>query len=62
MIETACEPDEAAGGHVGVTRIMSKAANSIRKGLEEALAYAKGRAPKKAHRVHVKGIRAKLEA
>jgi len=41
---------------------MSKAANSIRKGLEEALAYAKGRAPKKAHRVHVKGIRAKLEA
>lgn len=45
---------------------MSKAANSIRKGLEEAVAYAKGRGSKKTHRVHVpehvdvKAIRAKL--
>jgi putative transcriptional regulator len=47
---------------------MSKAANSIRQGLEEALAYAKGRVSKKTYRVHVpkrvdvKGIRAKVEA
>jgi putative transcriptional regulator len=45
---------------------MSKAATSIRKGLEEAVAYAKGRASKKAYRVHVpehldvKTIRRKL--
>lgn len=45
---------------------MSNAANSIRKGLDEALAYAKGRASKKAYRVHVpehvdvKAIRTKL--
>jgi putative transcriptional regulator len=46
---------------------MSKAAPSIRKGLEEAVAYAKGRArKKKAYRVHVpehvdvKAIRTKL--
>jgi putative transcriptional regulator len=32
---------------------MSKAAHSIRKGLEEAVAYAKRRASKKAYRVHV---------
>jgi hypothetical protein len=32
---------------------MSKAANGIRKGLEEAVEYAKGRALKKAYRVHV---------
>lgn len=48
---------------------MSKAANRIRKGLEEAVAYATGRSSKKqAYRVHapkgvdVKAIRAKLEA
>ncbi len=45
---------------------MSKAAHSIRKGLEEAVAYAKGRASKKDYRVHVpshvdvKAIRTKL--
>jgi hypothetical protein len=45
---------------------MSKAAHSIRKGLEEAVAYAKGRASKEAYRVHVpdhvdvKAIRTKL--
>ena len=45
---------------------MSEAANSIRKGLEEAVAYAKGHASKKAYRVHVpehvdvKAIRTKL--
>ena len=46
---------------------MSKAANSIRKGLEEAVAYAKGRGvAKKGYRVHVpehvdvKAIRTKL--
>jgi putative transcriptional regulator len=45
---------------------MSKAANSIRKGLEEAIAHAKRRAPKKNCRVHVpvhvdvKAIRTKL--
>jgi putative transcriptional regulator len=45
---------------------MSSAANSIRKGLEEAVAYAKSRAPKKNYRVHVpahvdvKAIRIKL--
>ena len=45
---------------------MSKAANSIRKGLEEAVAYAKGRRVKKGYRVHVpahvdvKAIRTKL--
>lgn len=45
---------------------MSKAAGSIRKGLEEAVAYAKGRASKRAYRVHVpehvdvKAIRTKL--
>jgi putative transcriptional regulator len=32
---------------------MSEAAHSIRKGLEEAVAYAKRRASKKAYRVHV---------
>jgi putative transcriptional regulator len=47
---------------------MSEATNSIRKGLEEALAYVTGRVSKKAYRVHVpkrvdvKAIRAKLEA
>jgi putative transcriptional regulator len=45
---------------------MSKAANSIRKGREEAVAYAKGRGAKKGSRVHVpehvhvKAIRTKL--
>lgn len=45
---------------------MSKAAHSIRKCLEEAVAYAKGRARKRAYRVHVpehvdvKAIRTKL--
>jgi putative transcriptional regulator len=45
---------------------MRKAASSIRKGLEEAVEYAKGRAPKKDYRVHVpqhvdvKAIRTKL--
>jgi putative transcriptional regulator len=45
---------------------MSKAAHSIRKGLEEAVTYAKGRARKRAYRVHVpehvdvKAIRTKL--
>ena len=45
---------------------MSKAATSIRKGLEEAVAYAKGRGTKKGYRVHVpehidvKAIRTKL--
>ena len=45
---------------------MSNAANSIRKGLEEAVAYAKGRGAKKGYRVHVpehvdvKAIRTKL--
>ena len=45
---------------------MSKAASSIRRGLEQALAYAKGGAPKKAYRVHVpvrvnvRAIRSKL--
>jgi putative transcriptional regulator len=45
---------------------MSKAAHSIRKGLDEAVAYAKGRASKEAYRVHVpdhvdvKAIRTKL--
>jgi putative transcriptional regulator len=45
---------------------MSKVANSIRKGLEEAVDYAKGRASKKGYRVHVpahvdvKAIRTKL--
>jgi putative transcriptional regulator len=45
---------------------MTKAANSIRKGLEEAVAYAKGRGVKKGYRVHVpvhvdvKAIRMKL--
>jgi putative transcriptional regulator len=32
---------------------MSKAAASIRKGLEQAVRYAKGRAPRKVYRVHV---------
>lgn len=32
---------------------MSKAADSIRRGLQEAVAFAKGRASKKAYRVHV---------
>ena len=47
---------------------MSKAANGIRKGLEEAVAYATGRVSKKLYRVHVpkrvnaKAIRPKLEA
>jgi putative transcriptional regulator len=45
---------------------MSRAAHSIRKGLEEAVAYAKDRASKKDYRVHVpdhvdvKAIRTKL--
>jgi len=45
---------------------MSKAADSIRKGLNEAIQYAHGRAPKSAYRVHVpedvdvKAIRTKL--
>lgn len=45
---------------------MSKAAQSIRKGLEEAVAYTKDRGSKKAYRVHVpehvdvKAIRSKL--
>jgi putative transcriptional regulator len=45
---------------------MSEAAHSIRKGLDEAVAYAKGRASKEAYRVHVpdhvdvKAIRTKL--
>jgi putative transcriptional regulator len=45
---------------------MSKVADSIRRGLEEAVAYAKGKADAKAYRVHVpetidvKAIRAKL--
>ena len=45
---------------------MSAVADSIRKGLEDALAYAEGRADTKAYRVHVpaikdvKAIRAKL--
>lgn len=45
---------------------MSKVADSIRRGLEEAVAYAKGEADLKAYRVHVpvdidvKGIRAGL--
>ena len=45
---------------------MSKVADSIRRGLEEAVAYAKGEANAKAYRVHVpqtidvKAIRAKL--
>ena len=32
---------------------MSKLASSIRRGLEQAVEYAKGGAPKKAYRVHV---------
>ena len=32
---------------------MSRAADSIRKGLKEAIDYAQGRAPKSAYRVHV---------
>jgi putative transcriptional regulator len=32
---------------------MSKGARSIRRGLEQAVEYAKGRASKKAYRVHV---------
>ena len=45
---------------------MSKAGDSIRRGLEQAVAYAKGRASKKGYRVHVpahvdvKAIRTKL--
>ena len=45
---------------------MSKAADSIRRGLEQAVAYAEGTADPKAYRVHVpamidvKAIRAKL--
>jgi putative transcriptional regulator len=45
---------------------MSKAAQSIRRGLQEAVAYAKGHGTKKAYRVHVpehidvKAIRTKL--
>jgi putative transcriptional regulator len=45
---------------------MSRAAVSIRKGLEQAVRYAKGRAPRKAYPVHVpahvdvKAIRRKL--
>lgn len=45
---------------------MSRPGDSIRKGLEQAVAYAKGRASKKGYRVHVpahvdvKAIRTKL--
>ena len=45
---------------------MSRAANRIRKGLEEAVRYAKGRGSRNAYRVHVpdhvdvKAIRARL--
>jgi len=45
---------------------MSKVANSIRRGLEEAVAYAKGQADAKTYRVHVpeaidvRAIRGKL--
>ena len=45
---------------------MNRAGDSIRKGLEQAVAYAKGRASKKGYRVHVpahvdvKAIRTKL--
>lgn len=45
---------------------MSRAGDSIRKGLEQAVAYAKGRVSKKSYRVHVpkhvdvKAIRTKL--
>ena len=45
---------------------MRKAADSIRKGLEEAVSYAKGRASRQAYRVHipehvdVRAIRTKL--
>jgi len=45
---------------------MKKAAESIRRGLEQAVTYAKGGAPRSAHRVHVpthvdvKAIRTKL--
>ncbi|MFG1374913.1 helix-turn-helix domain-containing protein [Xanthobacter oligotrophicus] len=46
---------------------MSKVADSIRRGLEEALTYAEGKADAKAYRVHVpemidvKAIRTKLD-
>jgi putative transcriptional regulator len=46
---------------------MSKAGDSIRKGLNEAIRYAQGRVPKTAYRVHVpahvdvKAIRTKLK-
>ena len=46
---------------------MSKAADSVRKGLNEAIRYAKGRAPKAEYRVHVpsnvdvKAIRTRLK-
>jgi putative transcriptional regulator len=45
---------------------MSRAADSIRRGLNDAIRYAQGRAPKSAYRVHipkdvdVKAIRTKL--
>jgi putative transcriptional regulator len=57
---------EGASGHVRESTIMSRAANSIRKGLEEAVEYAKGRTSRKDYRVHVsehvdvKAIRTKL--
>jgi putative transcriptional regulator len=46
---------------------MSKTAGSIRKGLKQAIRYAKGRAPKSGYRVHVpttvdvRAIRTKLK-
>jgi putative transcriptional regulator len=46
---------------------MSKAADSIRRGLEEAVAYAEGKADRRAYRIHVprkidvKAIRIRLD-
>jgi putative transcriptional regulator len=53
-------------GHGSTDETMSKAADSIRKGLEQAVAYAKGDTSPRAYRVHVpahvdaKAIRTKL--
>ena len=58
--------DKAVGGRVPENETMSKAADSIRKGLEQAVAYAKGDTSPRAYRVHVpahvdaKAIRTKL--
>lgn len=66
QIGTVSRTHEVARGNIREAMIMNKAANSIRKGLEEALAYAKGRGAKKGYRVHlpehvdVKAIRTKL--